>query len=178
MSGIPVSRRLARTLLVIALSAILGGAAAMEAVPAAASSSACGGSCLGKDPNTHGCIGNTDFSDTIDGYAGPQTFTIQLRSSANCGAWWARGVRDDCAYPVYTYIRVQQQVASPYGWYDVHNQYKQMTSTCNGGTSWTNMVDAYSSGYRERACVLQSASGPVDPSTVSDSDWYCTSWQE
>jgi hypothetical protein len=162
----------------LALCLGLGGGTVIAASPAFASSSLCGGSCSGKNPNTLGCIGNTDFSDTIGGPAGSQTQTIQLRSSAECGAWWARGIRADCAYPVYTYIMMEQQIASPYGYYDSNDRYAQMTGNCNGGTTWTNMVDAYSSGYRERACILQSLSGPVNPATVSAGSWtHCTNWQ-
>jgi hypothetical protein len=164
--------RLSRVLLILALCLGLSGGAVIAASPAFAGSSLCGGSCSGKDPNTHGCIGNTDFSYTPGGQ------TIQLRSSANCGAWWARGIRDDCYYPVYSYIMIEQQVASPYGYYDSNDQYAQMSSNCNGGTAWTNMVDAYNSGYRERACLLDSPGGPIDPRTVSPDQWTCTDWQD
>lgn len=170
-------RRL-RALLTLALCFGLAGGTVIAASPAHAASGLCGGSCSGKDPNAIGCIGNTDFSDTIGGPAGAQTQTIQLRSSANCVAWWARGIRADCSYPVYTYIMVEQQIASPYGYYDYDDQYAQMTGNCNGGTTWTNMVDANGNGFRQRACILQSMDGPVDPSTVSPGNWtHCTIWQ-
>ena len=158
MSHPHLRKRLIHATLTVALCLSLGTGTVLAASPAFASSKLCGGSCSGKDPNTHGCIGNTDFSYTPGGQS------IQLRSSANCGAWWARGIRDDCYYPIYIYILVQQQVGSPYGdgYYDVNDQYAEMSSNCNGGTAWTPMVDAHSSGYRERACLLYSPSGPAE----------------
>jgi hypothetical protein len=146
----------------------------LQASPALASCT--GSGCTGKDPNAQGCSAVSVQSRTFEGPAGPETLTIQLRKSNGCGAYWARGIRNDCAYPVYTYIREEQQtyISSLGGWISLRVQYKQMSGTCNGGTSWTNMIQN-DSGDRHQACMLPSLSGPVNPANVS-SGWACTAW--
>jgi Protein of unknown function (DUF2690) len=150
----------------------IGSILIMQATPASAAG--CNGSgCAGKNPDTMGCTGSTIESKTIGGAAGPQTLTIQLRRAGNCTAFWARAVRDDCAYPAYTYIKEQQQLWTTYGWYDLAVQYKQLSGSCNGGTTYTNM-NPDRGDDRHRACIAQSLSGPVNPATIAN--WNCTAY--
>jgi Protein of unknown function (DUF2690) len=172
-----VKRVLARALVSAVALAGCGVAIASQASPALAASCYYT-SCTGKNPQTTGCsttAGNPLWSKTYDGYGGPQSQTLQLRRSSGCRAYWARGIRDDCAYPVYTYLRVEQQLWTPYGYYDERNQYKQMNVTCNGGTDWTNMIQD-DNDDRTQVCIHDSPSGPVNPANVPQSDWACSGW--
>jgi hypothetical protein len=156
----------------VALVGIVGTALLVDAGPALASS-CYGTGCTGKDPQTYACnttAGSPVYSLTYPSYGGEQT--MQLRWSWGCSSWWARSIRNDCAYPVTSYVRIERQIWTPYGYYDANNYYARMTN-CNGGTNWTLMVPD-TSDDRVRVCHAYSMSGPTNPATITS--WGCSPW--
>jgi hypothetical protein len=163
-------RRLRPGLLVAGLVLGVGGVVLGPASPALAS--CWENSCNGLSPTAQGCSaastpGNRTISDT---------YTIQLRWSSGCWAYWARAKQATCysGSPI-AYARMQRQLWSPYGYYDT-NVYYSGQVPCDGNYAVTSMVgDVAGNGYRYRACVAW-AFDLRSPSSWPESWWYCVDW--
>lgn len=164
---------LPRVLLAAVMMIGVCGVAVTRAEPAQAAS-CFQTSCAGKNPSTAGCA-TTWTPREMSLHQG--RYTLQLRYSAGCYAFWGRIVRDDCdLIQGFAWLRVQRQLRTPYGWSQTHRYFRiQSSIPCNGGTGWTYMVpNSTPSDDRFRACH----SGAVASSHtgVPESSWTCTSW--
>jgi hypothetical protein len=160
--------RLRPGLLVAGLVLGLGGVVVGPASPAHAS--CWENSCTGLSPTAQGC----SATSTRGGRTIGNQYTIQLRWSAGCWTYWARAKQGTCSASPIVYARMQRQLLTPYGYYDV-NVYYSGQVPCNGNYAVTAMVGDVSTGYRYRACVAF-AYDARHPSNWPESWWDCVEW--
>ncbi|WP_061298292.1 DUF2690 domain-containing protein [Herbidospora cretacea] len=163
------------------LAALTATATALFLIPvltsspsAAAQALACSyNSCTGQNPTAHGCNATlTPEEMFLHGM-----YTVQLRYSAPCSAFFARVVRDDCSLiQGMAWVKVERQIRSPYGWYTSHNMYRVQSGVpCNGGTGWSYMVpNNIATDDRFRACFSNYITTHGGQSSIPASSWTCT----
>lgn len=142
-------RALARLFVIAGLvTTVIAGVAMVSPANAA---SCHGSSCTGKDPSSTGCDSSGFVYNMEYRYLG-QDMSLQLRRSSGCDVYWARVINDTSKCCGTYEIKIQQQLRSPYGWYDWHVYF---THPYYGDTGhfWTRMVGDKSTGdVRTRAC--------------------------
>jgi Protein of unknown function (DUF2690) len=139
-----------------------------------------GSGCTGKDPqvNCSGARIDTLESRTGPG-VGPSEYTIQLRYSPTCQAFWARGIRDDCVtlQTPWVHIAEEQQKSilldGERTWVTSRVQ-RSHVHDCQGGTGWTPMNP--DENDRHRACMATNFSD-TPPSSPPFDSWFCTAWR-
>jgi hypothetical protein len=168
----PRGRRPARRLLIVALLVI----AFTGALPAEAAT-CFQTTCAGKNPSTAGCAATTTPRELFF----DDRYTLQLRYSAGCYAFWGRIVRDDCSLiQGMAWLKVERQLSSPYGWYTTHRYFRLQSSVpCNGGVGYTAMVpNSTPSDDRFRACWSNYITTFSQQSSIPASSWRCTTWHQ
>ncbi|WP_214327015.1 DUF2690 domain-containing protein [Nonomuraea sediminis] len=154
------------------------GIVVAEAPPSMAAVGCTYAGCTGKDPSAMNCgsTSNADYQWVSGGSY--RSYSWYLRYSGNCHAYWTRMVKGDCAtiQNADYYMRIESELATPYGWYRSHVQSKKHVKGCDG-TDWTRMI-AWEANSRYRMCVatIWPPTSTDLVSTIADSDWSCWDW--
>ena len=179
-----------RRRLVVAVSATLLGIGITVPYATPSYAAGCYGTgCTGKDPQAN-CSESpitTLESRTLRGVGG-SPYSIQLRYSPTCLAFWARGIREDCAIlqTLWVHIAEEQQksiildgertwVTSRVQRSQVHPvlQPRRGSLRClDGGTGWTPMNP--DENDRHRACIWWTFS--EEPPAPPFDGPGCTNW--
>lgn len=147
---------------------LLLGVSGLVIGPASPALAACrGGGCHGQNPNGQ-CTATGTPQERFFG-----NYTLQLKYSAGCYAFWGRAKQGNCSASPPAYVRVQRRVDTPVG-YRIVNTYYSGQLPCNGNFAWTPMAGE-NPPDQVRSC-LAAAYDTRPPFAWPDSWWTCVDW--
>lgn len=160
-------RRLLTRALAGVAAAVVG--AVLVLVSASPAAAACSGkACNGLDPNDHCTATSTPGERFYSSY------TVQLRYSAGCNAYWGRGMQDCYTSPP-AYVRVERAQNLSGVWVRMSAYYSEQLP-CYGNPAWTPMI-GFNGMSRFRACIGSAGYVGDPPQTFPESYWsWCTQW--